>query len=60
MRWGGILRAVETPEFLLFYVSPSCAMQIPKRAIPNAADLLRARSVIQQALGPKASLLTSS
>jgi hypothetical protein len=56
IRWEGVLRAVETPEFFLFYVSRNCAVQVPKRAIPNSGDLTRVRSLVQHALGSKAHL----
>jgi hypothetical protein len=33
IQWSGIMRVQETPEFFVFYTSPSCAFQLPKRAV---------------------------
>ena len=39
MQWSGISRVLETPEFFLFFTTPNCAFQLPKRAIPNTEQL---------------------
>jgi hypothetical protein len=39
IQWRGISRVLETPEFFLFFTTPNCAFQLPKRAIP--AEQLR-------------------
>ena len=56
LRWEGVLRATETAEFFLFFVSSNCAVQVPKRAIPGRTELGQVRQVVQGALGPKAHL----
>jgi hypothetical protein len=33
VRWSGILRVSETPEFFLFMTTRACAIQLPKRAV---------------------------
>jgi hypothetical protein len=54
VQWHGISRVLETPEFFLFFTRPSCAFQLPKRAIPSAEqldalrDLARRHSHIEQ------------
>jgi hypothetical protein len=53
LRWEGVLRATETPEFFLFFVSSNCAVQLPKRAISTNEQLIQVRQVVQAALGPK-------
>jgi hypothetical protein len=57
IRWQGVQGVVETPEFFLFYVTRSCAVQLPKRAIPTQQDLKRLRAVLSQQLGQRAQLL---
>ena len=39
IQWQGISRVLETPEFILFFTTPNCAFQLPKRAIPSAEQL---------------------
>lgn len=46
VKWDGVRRAVETPEFLLFYVSDRCAQYLPKRALDGAGELKRARELV--------------
>jgi YcxB-like protein len=57
IRWQGMHGVVETPEFFLFYVTRSCAVELPKRAIPTQQDLKRLRLVLSQQLGDRARLL---
>ena len=33
-RWSGIVRAIETPAFFLFYITKSTAHYLPKHAVP--------------------------
>ncbi|HEY5616428.1 MAG TPA: YcxB family protein [Vicinamibacterales bacterium] len=35
VHWAGISRVGETEEFFLFFTTPGCAIQLPKRAIDN-------------------------
>ena len=39
VRWAGISKVRETDEFFLFFTTPSCAIQLPKRAIKDLAEL---------------------
>jgi hypothetical protein len=57
IRWAGIRGVVETEEFFLFYITPSCAIQLPKRAIGPNGELDRLRSVLREQLGDRATLL---
>jgi YcxB-like protein len=56
VQWSGIHGVVETAEFFLFYVTPVCAIQLPKRAIPTATELDRLRSLLRDQLGHRASV----
>jgi hypothetical protein len=47
MRWVGITQVVETPEFVLFYITEKMAMYLPKRAI-SAHDLVAIRDLTRQ------------
>jgi hypothetical protein len=55
--WTGIRGAVETDEFILFYVTPACAVQLPKRAIHSPSDLTELRAVLRANIGAAAKLL---
>jgi hypothetical protein len=57
IRWHGMRGVVETPEFFLFYVTRSCAVQLPKRAIPTRQDVRRVRNLLKQQFGQRAQLL---
>jgi hypothetical protein len=59
VRWHGMRGVVETPEFFLFYVTPSCAVELPKRAIATPNDLQYLRDILRQQLGEHARLLGS-
>ena len=59
-RWQGIQGVVETPEFFLFYVTRSCAVELPKRVIASEDDLQRVRGVLKEQFGPRARLLDSA
>ena len=50
--WAGLARVVETPEFLLFYVTPRAAVYLPKRAIPGG-ELAAVRRLIQSLVPPE-------
>jgi hypothetical protein len=39
VRWSGIIRVTETPEFYLFFTTPTCAIQLPRRAVPDGEQL---------------------
>jgi len=56
VRWPGIVRVVETPEFLLFFTTPSCAIQLPKRAVPSEEALEELRTSLRHYLGARAEL----
>lgn len=55
--WSAIIRALETPEFILFFASPSSAVHLPLRALPSADERRRARALLREALGERAELL---
>lgn len=59
IRWQGMQGVVETPEFFLFYVTRSCAVELPKRAIPTQQDLQLLRGVLSEQFGERAQLLDS-
>ena len=39
INWSGIARVRETPEFFLFFTTPNCAVQLPKRSVDNVEQL---------------------
>jgi hypothetical protein len=39
VRWAGIVQVQETPEFFLFFTTPACAIQLPKRAVGDQQQL---------------------
>jgi hypothetical protein len=39
VRWPGVVRVEETPEFFLFFTTPRCAIQLPKRAVGDVPQL---------------------
>ncbi len=50
VRWDGIVRHDESPEFFLFFTTPACAIHLPKRAVD---DVPRLRTWLQaRAAGP--------
>ncbi|MBB6072581.1 hypothetical protein HNQ61_004244 [Longimicrobium terrae] len=55
IHWNGVLRAVETPEFFLFYYNRNCAFYLPHRAIAPE-QLPEVRRVIVSQLGDRAAL----
>jgi hypothetical protein len=57
--WTAIPRAVETKEFLLFYVAKQYAIFLPKRAIP-AAELPAVRRLLREKLGDRAKLMDAA
>lgn len=57
VRWPGLRKAVETPDFFLFYVTPACAQYLPKRAFTSELEADAVRSLVREKLGQKAYLL---
>jgi len=55
LKWEAFLKAIETKEFILLYVSTRWAHFIPK-AIATSSDLEAIRTILRQKLGPKAQL----
>jgi hypothetical protein len=39
VRWDGIVRQEESPEFFLFFTTPDCAISLPKRAVDDVPRL---------------------
>ena len=39
VRWAGISKVRETDEFFLFFTTPGCAIQLPKRAVGDLEQL---------------------
>lgn len=54
--WPALLRAVETDEFLLFYLSCRSAISLPKRVVEESACLGELRELIERAMGDRATL----
>ena len=55
LKWDAFLKAIETKEFILLYVSSRWAHFIPKAAA-TAADLETVRTILHEKLGNKAKL----
>ena len=55
--WSAIVRALETPEFFLFFASPSSAVHLPRRALGAAGDRARLRALLRETLRERAELL---
>jgi YcxB-like protein len=55
-RWDAMPRAVETEEFLLFFITKQQAIYLPKRAIPPG-DLPAVRRLLREKLGDRAELM---
>ena len=45
IQWAGITRVIETPEFFLIFTGPTCAFDLPKRAVPDAESLRALRGI---------------
>ncbi|HEU4885449.1 MAG TPA: YcxB family protein [Longimicrobium sp.] len=58
-RWDVMPRAVETREFLLFFIAKQFAMYLPKRVIP-ADDLPAVRRFLREKLGDRAQLMDAA
>jgi YcxB-like protein len=56
--WGAVRRVVETPSFLLFYISKATAYFLPKGAI-SQEDLPRVREQLSQWLPGRVVLQTT-
>ena len=41
LKWAGLHRVVETEEFVLYFYTWQCAQFLPKRVVPNVAELRR-------------------
>jgi hypothetical protein len=41
VQWSGINGVRETPEFFLFFTTPSCAIELPKRAVADPSLVRR-------------------
>ena len=54
VRWSAVRRAVETPEFFLFFTTPRCAIHLPKRSVADAEVL---RRKMRECLGDRAELM---
>jgi YcxB-like protein len=54
--WPGIISAVETSEFLLFFVQKSLAYYLPKRAVQRSTELDELRALVLRQLGERATL----
>jgi hypothetical protein len=39
VRWTGVIKVRETPEFFLFFTTPGCAIQLPKRVVTDPQAL---------------------
>lgn len=55
LKWDAFLKAVETNEFILLYVSTRWAHLIPKAAA-SASELSAIRTILREQLGKKAKL----
>ena len=56
LRWDAIQKVVETSGFFLFYVAPTIAHIIPKACAASPTDINNIRTIVREALGPKAKL----
>jgi hypothetical protein len=59
VRWGAILRVVESPRHFLFYYTPQCAYFLPRASIP-ASEIDAVRSHIRQYVAGPNELRTES
>ena len=50
IRWDAFVDALETREFFLFYISPSIAYFLPKRAVPTHPELQELRVLLRAQL----------
>ena len=55
LKWDAFLKAVETNDFILLYISTRWAHFIPKDAA-SASELSGIRTILRERLGPKAEL----
>jgi hypothetical protein len=57
LRWSAVTKAVETPDFFLFFRSRMQAIYVPKRALGGGdADVLVLRELLRAQLGARAEL----
>lgn len=56
VRWSAVRRVVETPDFFLFFTTPRCAIQLPKRSVADPDVLRRA---VRSHLGERAEFTAS-
>jgi hypothetical protein len=59
LKWEGIGRVIETPEFFLFYYNPRCAHYLPKRTIAGPEELEAVRDFIRTKVAERAVLLAT-
>lgn len=55
LQWSAVMKAIETPEFFLFFLSKLHPVFIPKRLL-NDADTTQVRRLTRSGLGSKAEL----
>jgi hypothetical protein len=55
VQWHGMLKAVETPEFILLYHAKANAFYLPLRAVPSD-QLAAVRALLREKLGDRAKL----
>jgi hypothetical protein len=56
VRWHAVKKVVETDDFFLFFTTPSCAIQLPRRAISPPEAVEEIRQLVRRA-APDASLV---
>jgi YcxB-like protein len=56
LRWSSVMKAIETQEFFLFFLSRLAPVYIPKRLLSDA-DVAQVRQLTRSGLGSKAALL---
>lgn len=52
LRWGGLHRVRETPDWFMFYYSSRLAYYLPKRALPDPEEVAELRAWIRTQLPP--------
>jgi hypothetical protein len=56
LRWDVLEKVIETSGSFLFYVGPMMAHIIPKACVASHTDIERIRTIVDEAIGPKAKL----
>ena len=57
LKWSAVMKAIETPEFFLFFLSKLQPVYIPKRLLSDA-DTVSVRQLARSGLGSRAQLLS--